>query len=279
LFVAATFDGLREAVPDWRVDIGVPAALGWIPGSALRAATGPLDELLTAIGERARTKDRKTIAASFALRFGWASILAIAPYLRCRFVPDIALDNVSFKFKESTFLERIALHELRGTMIGGTMIGGVSAASSTIRIVANDAELLHTLRDALVSQASPVVDALHDWSGFARRGVWGMLTSSWAAQFTSLCETPRDHRTVQPLIEGLFAGDDIVAAMRPQMHIVRLLDATHLYQRRASCCRYYLLPQGELCASCPLVSHDERMARNREWMQTMLERVTRGPGH
>ena len=30
----------------------------------------------------------------------------------------------------------------------------------------------------------------------------------------------------------------------------------------------YLLPQMELCASCPLVSHEERFARNLEWLKT-----------
>jgi len=47
---------------------------------------------------------------------------------------------------------------------------------------------------------------------------------------------------------------------------------THLYQRHASCCRYYLLPQGQLCASCPLVSQEERLERNAEWMQKQLDR-------
>jgi len=58
--------------------------------------------------------------------------------------------------------------------------------------------------------------------------------------------------------------------MQPRMHPVTCGEVTHLYQRRASCCRYYLLPQGDLCASCPLVSHDERVARNLQWMQSRL---------
>jgi hypothetical protein len=44
-------------------------------------------------------------------------------------------------------------------------------------------------------------------------------------------------------------------------------EVTHLYQRRASCCRYYLLPRGSLCACCPLVSQKERERRNLEWMK------------
>ena len=44
------------------------------------------------------------------------------------------------------------------------------------------------------------------------------------------------------------------------------------YQRRASCCRYYLLPQGSLCASCPLVSDEERLAKNLDWMREQLSK-------
>jgi hypothetical protein len=37
----------------------------------MRADDGPFTALLSRIGERLLTDDRKTIAASFALRFGW----------------------------------------------------------------------------------------------------------------------------------------------------------------------------------------------------------------
>jgi hypothetical protein len=50
-----------------------------------------------------------------------------------------------------------------------------------------------------------------------------------------------------PAIESFFSGDDDIAKMQPKMHPVTLGDVTHLYQRRASCCRYYLLPAGSLC--------------------------------
>ncbi len=266
---------LGESVRGWRVVLGPPREPGWIAGAELRSASGAVDDLLRRIGERAKTSDRRTIAASFALRFGWTSILAIAPYLRFRCVPDISLENVSFKFKESTLFERAALHTPRGVMIAAP----ATPAHDAIRTVPDDAALLRVLREMLVAQAAPVVETLRDWSGFSRRGTWGMLTSAWASQLTSLCDDANDHRRVQPQIEGLFAGDDIVAEMQPRMHAVTLREATHLYQRRASCCRYYRLDQGELCASCPLVSHDERMARNREWMQTVLERSGPGVGH
>ena len=82
-----------------------------------------------------------------------------------------------------------------------------------------------------------------------------------------------------PVIESLFVGNDAVAKMRPRMHEVTYGEAVHLYQRRASCCRWYLLPQGELCASCPLVSDAERVQRNLAWMKKQLERPGSSDGH
>jgi ferric iron reductase protein FhuF len=156
-----------------------------------------------------------------------------------------------------------------------------AARHPSITTVADPHALLRALRAALVNQAMPVVETLHAWSGFAPKGTWGMLTSSWAAQFTGLLvgQEARDQRIVLPTIEAFFAGTDVVARMRPLMHAVSYRDVTHLYQRRASCCRYYLLPQGDLCASCPLVSHEERLARNLAWMQQQLERQDEKRGH
>lgn len=267
--ITGVYDALRTLNPSWHVEMGRPSGPGWIAGSDLCLAThGPFHELLSRIGERAKTTDRRTIAAVFALRFGWASAMAIAPYLKFACVPDIGLDNVSFKFRASTLFERTAIHEPRGTVVRGDP----REDHASMSIVGTEHALLRALRDALVRQSTPVVDALFEWSGFARRGTWGMVTSSWASQFTVLCNDRRDHRPIEPVLDEFFAGYDIVGAMRPLMHAVEWHGAVHLYQRRASCCRYYLVPEGDLCASCPLVSHEERLVRNREWMQTLLER-------
>ena len=201
--------------------------------------------------------------------------MAIAPYLRFACVPDIALDNVSFKFRESTFFERTAIHEARGLVVRGDLRGNDASMS----VVADHHALLRALRDALVEQSLPVVDALCEWSGFARRATWGMLTSSWASQFTGLWNDRNDQRGAGPVLDRFFEGADVVCAMRPTMHSVERYGVVHLYQRRASCCRYYLVPGGDLCASCPLVPHEERIRRNREWMHTLLEREGRRVGH
>ena len=267
--VAVIYHQLRALNASWSVDIGQPSGTGWIAGAELRnAATGPFNALLVRIGERQQSTDKMTIAASFALRYGWASAMAIAPCLKYGCVPDVSLENISLKFKESTFFERTAIHEARGTMIASDPVAGHPAIAG----VDHQDALLRVLRAALIEQAIPVVEALHAWSGFSRRGTWGMLTSSWAAHITSLHGDHPDQRGALPILRHFFAGDDVVTIMQPRVHEVTCMGATHIYQRRASCCRIYLLPQRELCASCPLVSQEARVARNRAWMKTQLER-------
>jgi hypothetical protein len=260
---------LTEPVP------GRPVGAGWIAGDDLReAGSGPFHDLLLRIGEVARTSDRRTIAASFAMRFGYASAMAIAGYVRDRRVPDVDLANTSFLFRPSTFFERVVQHQPRGWCLAGE-----DDVHGALIGVPDRAALRDALRATLADQAAPVVEALYRWSGFARRGTWGMLTSAWVSQFTTYGEPPDDQRALLPELDAFFAGDDLVALMRPRLHAVSVGGATHLFQRRASCCRIYLLPGNGLCASCPLVGDAERLVRNRAWMACQLTRQGPLPGH
>jgi hypothetical protein len=285
--IAAMYRAVAERDPALRVDVGAPSGPGWIRGVELTDARGgAFHDLLLRIGARMQSGDKRTIAASFLLRFGWVSGLAIAPYVLFECVPDVRLDNVSFRFKESTFFERATLHEPRGLFLprGDRDGGGLRSEPATSN--ARDA-LLRRLRETLHAQSEPVVRALHAWSGFAPKGSWGLLTSSWASQFVTACGRLGPQAAAVPVLDALFesrdaAAPDEVTRMRPGLHLVSCEQSTHVFQRRSSCCRYYLLPRGHLCASCPLVSHEERLQKNLAWMQDLLDRERRratAPGH
>jgi ferric iron reductase protein FhuF len=252
---------VQGANPKWRVDAGQPESnAAWLRGTDFLCATdGPFQALLERVAERLRTNDRKTVAALFALRFGWVASAAITPFLSHRFVPRVELSNISIKFREDTLFERIAIHEVSGMTLHATGID----------------TLLKQLRNELVRQAQPVVQSLFDWCGFSRKGAWGMITSAWASQFIEVCGRRGDQIDALPLLLRFFEGEDEIARMKPRLNPVTLRGVTHLYQRRASCCRYYLLPQGDLCASCPLVSDEDRTKRNFEFMQRQLDRAAR----
>jgi len=266
--IIAMYQELQTIRPNWYVEIGQPRGTGWILGTALMTAReGPFNALLCRIGEGLHTSDRRTIAASFALRYGWSSGVAIAPCLLYHCVPKITLDNVSFKFHENTAFERAALHQPEGVMLPQDGM----APHPSIQWLPSPQALLGWLRASLVQQAQPIVDALYEWSHFSMRGIWGMITSAWGSQFINIFGEIDEQQHALPYVRQLFEGNDVVSQMQPYFYPVTYQHATHVYHRGASCCRYYLLRQGQYCASCPLISQEERIQRHKEWMKHLSE--------
>ena len=266
--IVAIYQSLWARHPKWYVEIGQPQGPGWIPGTALLVATeGPFQALLTRIGERLQTADRRTIAASFALRYGWSSGVAMALYLLYHCVPKITLDNVSFKFNEHGAFERAALHHPEGVMLPQDGM----APHASMQWLSSPEALFAWLRTSLVQQAQPVVDALYAWSHFSVRGVWGMIASAWGSQCIHIFGEIGEQTPGLSWARHFFAGNDVVSQMQPQFYPVTYQHVTHVYHRAASCCRYYLLRQGRYCASCPLISQEERLQRQRAWMKHLID--------
>jgi len=266
--IIAVYQALQAMQPRWYVEIGRPRGPGWMTGTDLQmASAGPLHALLLRIGDRLHTADRRTIAAAFALRYGWSAGMAIAPYMLRHCVPTITLDNVSFKFHDNTLFERVALHRPTGVMLRQ----GGEVPHPLVHWLPNHHALLGWLRQSLVQQAQPIVETLYEWSRFSIKGLWGMITSSWGSQFMQICGEIDEQKSGLSYALPFFAGNDLVSEMQPQFYPVTYNHVTHIYHRRATCCRYYLLPQGQYCASCPLVSQEERLQRNHVWMQHLVE--------
>jgi ferric iron reductase protein FhuF len=264
---------LKRIDPNWTIHLGDPGEKpGWLRGVDFkRSGDGPFLDLLHRIAQRLQTVDKRTVAASFALRFGWCASAAIGPYLVGNCVPDVTLPNIALKFRLDTLFEQTALLSLQCVDMG--------QASKQAEVLDRHQKERHfplkVLRQQLKLQAEPVVEALYEWSYFSRKGSWGMITSAWATQFINICEHLGGQAKAAPILREFFRGHDEIALMQPQLHSVQLERTTHLYQRRASCCRYYLLPEGDLCASCPLVSDKERLRRNKEWVAYLSNRSHR----
>jgi hypothetical protein len=165
------------------------------------------------------------------------------------------------------------VHVIRGPVL----LSDPNRRHPSVRSTEDPDQLLRILCHELVAQTSPVVEALFEYSGFVRHATWGPIISSWAALFVNVFDQLSTQPEALPLLEAFFKGNDDVARMQPRFHTVTLGNVTHLYQRRASCCRYYFLPQGSLCASCPLASQEDRVRMNREWMQKRLEKKPSWP--
>lgn len=274
--IVAVFERLRAMNPSWDVLVGDPAGPAWIRGTDLAAPDrGKLGDLLERIGGGLETSNRKVIAAAFALRFGWSSAAAIGPYLVARCVPDVRLENVSLRFGESGLFERVALHRPCGVMLRED----VDAFDSRVMVV-NDLEALRQqLRDILLANAAPVVDGLHAWSRFPRPALWGQVLSSWGTPMTQILTrigATSAEATVKTAT-AFFDDPRPAFAMRPRFYTVLSNGERHAYHRRASCCLYYKVPRGTLCASCPLLRFDESVRKQAERMSGDEREESEGP--
>jgi hypothetical protein len=199
--IVTAYERLRSIHPNWYVEWGRRNQDGWIPGEAFtNAFEGPFHELLERIGERMHTADRKIIAGSFVLRFGWSAGAAVAPFLLQRCVPDVRLENVSLKFSPSTLFEKVSLHTPRCAALAAASPAAdwgdpplnfdqrlePSSVEPAIQPPDSNNPLHSALRAILLEQTQPVVDTLHAWSHFSKRAMWGQITSSWGAQFTTI---------------------------------------------------------------------------------------------
>jgi hypothetical protein len=248
--IVTAFRKLQAMDSKWSAEVGRRTGDRWIRGDELRQAEGGgFYEFLLHLGRKIHTSDRRNIAASFALRFGWSSVVAIAPYVIHGCVPRVTLDNISFRFSESCLFEKAALHHAEGA----------SCDAGT---------LLLFLRKNLVEQARPIVETLHRWSGFSVKGLWGMITPGWGSQCINVCGATGDRSAGVELARRLCAGTDVVARMQAEFFPIVHEGTTHYFSRRASCCRYYLQPNAEYCASCPLESHEVRIRKNTEWLKS-----------
>jgi hypothetical protein len=274
-YLASIYIRLRTLHPNWHVEFGPRSGDGWIPGCALlNPEKGAFGALLDRIGGRLHTADRKIIAASFALRFGWSAGVAIAPFVLYRCVPDIGLNNISLRFSEQALFERVAILQARSIAVRDGEIEDDPLVTILDDIQGEEAGskplyhpvLLMAIRDALKEQTRPVIESLHSWSRFSKRALWGQVASSWGSQFSAILAHLRRHAEALEYGTEFFADPDFLGAMRPKFHAVSHNGLVRIYHRAASCCLYYRIPGAAYCASCPLVSDAERVKRNREWI-------------
>jgi ferric iron reductase protein FhuF len=261
------YNELRLLHPDWYVEFGRRSGNGWIPGDALlRPNVPPFSNLLARIGERLMTTDRKVIAASFALRFGWSAAAAVAPYLLKQCVPDLSLDNVSLRFSMHTFFEKLSLHDSDAVVLDDSSRDNAGESGPGPALQA-------ALRNTLVAQATPVVSALHEWSQFSARAIWGQIASSWGAQFTAILGHLDRHAEALEQARTFFDTPGFIRGMSPRFYPVMHCNVSRIYHRRASCCLYFRLPTGNYCASCPLIPQAESVRRNKEWIEKTVART------
>jgi len=228
------------------------------------ANKGPFNDLLVNIGKRAKTDDKKIIAAAFAARLGWASVGAIAPLLLIGNLPILNEKGFALRFNTQTLFTGIHFykdHWCNEASITDTYFDHLSL------VPLEKVEILFpTLMDGLHQQLLPIMEALYSWSRFSRRGAWGQIYASWGSVFKMVAD--QAEQDILPYIRHFFSKPMMYPTMAPDFYTLAVPYNTKVFHRRASCCLYYRLPQGGLCTSCPLETDEKRLLANMASLNT-----------
>jgi hypothetical protein len=230
-----------------RVEIDPIDRDGWVDDAALgNPDAGPLADLNARFVAAGFGANRRAVAASLMLRYGWAAGFTIAAWLTRREV--VRIDRFALKFSSMTMVEALWIQDAR-----------------ILRDLGEE-EGRHALLESLLAFTEPLIASQHHWSRFSRHALWSMVTSSWAAQFASIGDRLGQRAPAVAEAERLMGRDPEIAAAAPRLYEVQEGRRSQTCQRRAACCLYFKGPRQHFCASCPIIPATERIARNRDWV-------------
>ncbi len=241
-------------------------ALFWLSYAEMyQPPEGLYAELLQALMTRSGIASRRFAAASFLLRYGWSAGVMIAPLLMDKPIPWYATEEADLCFADNTLFQAICLNS-DGFIVSENQ--DFSTHPQCVLCYADQSTAIRLVADQLVDHAQPVVEVLHRWSGFSRKALWSMVSSSWVGQILNISKQlhlPEDrlrhyltlfYNQWQPLADSL-----------PHWYFISDQGNNHYFHIRASCCLYFKGKSRHFCASCPMIGEEERIERNRRWVQ------------
>jgi hypothetical protein len=103
-------------------------------------------------------------------------------------------------------------------------------------------------------------DTLFRWSKLPRGALWGQVASSWGAQFELILSALGRADEALTQARAFFDAAGPAFDARPKLYVVEHCDLERVHQCRASCCLYYKVKGASCCASCPLITQEERVS-------------------
>jgi ferric iron reductase protein FhuF len=169
---------------------------------------------------------------------------------------------------------RLAAAEAGGRMQVGLLdpgfvaLPGDPAAGAAISLAGSAEELRALLRTQIEDHMRPMIELLSAHTRLGRRAQWSLVADACA----ELCLRIGQHLGQQEraCAEGLAVIKAADSPMRPSKTAYLTLaegERCATFRLRGSCCMYYKTPAGANCATCPLLSGEEREARLRATLQ------------
>lgn len=224
----------------------------------------PLDAVLSRVAARLQTSDRRVLAALFMCDYTWrVAAPAVASYLAERRVPDLAPASVLVRFDDDGLVGPPAYRARTFATLASDTDAGASGAVP----FPDPAALLTFLRESIEAHLSTTIAAVRARSPLGIRAQWALAADSCAEAFlwagTQLGEQDRAQREAEALLS---ATGSPLRSKSPFL-IVEHAGRRESFVSRSGCCLSYRLREQPHCATCPLLSAEERNQR----LQTHLE--------
>jgi FhuF 2Fe-2S C-terminal domain len=217
----------------------------WLTPERLATGAGALERLADAYGERwGVAGDRASQASFIVLDYSWYA-----------FAPLVA-----------ALLAEGVLPSLRGASVWldpATREGSLALSPAEVPAPAT----VDDLRAEIETHLAPIVDAIAERRWLSRRVAWWGAGDRVVGAIEHIGDAIGDRDAARKVAERLVhhAGSPLDS---PRHRFVEVAVAGHVRAvgLRASCCRFYRVPDVEYCFTCPILPEAERMPKLRAWI-------------
>jgi ferric iron reductase protein FhuF len=212
----------------------------WTPASQLIDGTR-LPDLLDAAKDRWGATPHAAAALAWKSYTYWLALPAVLGWASARRVPLLDPDDVLIQFTDHQPLVTVGFRRLRVAVLPSDPL--VATGSPALQLVADETELLGTLRQTLLDgHLMPLLERLQEQVHVGQRTLLGSIASAVAygviRASDSLPGSTAEH--VQTLLATLGVSDLVELSPGPG----------GLAVQRRTCCLAFTLPQPKVCSGC-----------------------------
>jgi hypothetical protein len=217
---------------------------GWVPATDLTSGDA-VDDLLAAARDRWQASPHAAAALAWKAYVYWLALPAVLGYTGVRRVPLLRPDAVLVRWSTTAPFLKVALvpAALEVAVLGTDPLAAADRSAGTLRIAADDGELLALLRASLLEDhLEPLMDQIRGRVHLGRHALLGSVASGIA--------------------HGLSRSADVLAGPRLQVahRMLGALDLDGLVDlaparvglsvHRRTCCLAFTLPTPKVCTDC-----------------------------
>lgn len=233
--------GTSTRLPGLAPDLQVTDTTGWEPATTL--AGEHLGTLLDAAGRRWNAQPHAAAALAWKAYTYWLALPAVLGWSSARRVPLLTADDTLIHFRDPRPLVTLGLRaETPVAVLPSDPIA--LSGLPTVRVVADEAELLAVLRSSLMDQhLTPLLDAIHSRVRLGKRTLLGSLSSGVAyAVLRSADVLPGSSAASIDTLLGTLGVSDLIELVPDR--------TGRLDVQRKTCCLAFTLPQPKVCKGC-----------------------------